>query len=143
MSFSESVRSWFVYLGHMSVINPGPYLSVLQSCWNLNVWNRIEALFLSSGSRYLGLSIVFTNDLEYCSVVLCGLHWYFPGVGEQDYHRICCVCRGLPLVRVAGCVLRVSIRVEKKSYIGSWTAPKTTTFGCFEHSICGCLVQVL
>ena len=29
------------------------------------MWNRKEALFLSSVSQYLGLSIVFTSDLEY------------------------------------------------------------------------------
>ena len=45
------------------------------------MWNRKEALFLSSVSRYLGLSIVFTSDLEYfASVVICGLHWYSHGV---------------------------------------------------------------
>ena len=38
-------------LGHLSVSKPGPYLSVL----HLHVWNRKEALFLSSVSRYLGL----------------------------------------------------------------------------------------
>ena len=54
-----------LYLGHMSVSKPGSYLSVLQSNWNLHVWNRKEALFLSSVSRYLGLSVVFTSDLEY------------------------------------------------------------------------------
>ena len=65
--------SWYVdssgfswdYLGHLSVSKPCPYLSVLQSYWNLNVWNRKEASFLSSVSRYLGLSIVFTSNLEY------------------------------------------------------------------------------
>ena len=62
MSSSASVRSAWglvlacglfmfflrLYLGHLSVSKPGPYLSVLQSCWNLHVWNRKEALFLSS-----------------------------------------------------------------------------------------------
>ena len=63
--------------------------------------------------------------------------------GEQDYHRICCVCRGLPQVRVASCLSRVNIRVKTKSYVGSWTAPRTTAFACLEHSTCGCLVRVL
>ena len=83
MSSSESVRSAWglvlvcgllmfflgLYLGHMSVSKPGPYLSVLQSYWNLHVWNRKEALFLSSVSRYLGLSVVFTSDLEYFALL--------------------------------------------------------------------------
>ena len=46
--------SWYVdysfflglYLGHLSVSKPCPYLSVLQSYWNLHVWNRKKALFL-------------------------------------------------------------------------------------------------
>ena len=79
MSSSESVRSaggfgpgvWILHVfpgivsWAFSVSKPDPYLSVLQSYWNLHVWNRKEALFLSSVSRYLGLSIVFTSDLEY------------------------------------------------------------------------------
>ena len=59
-----------LYLGHLSLSKPGLYLSVLQSYWNLHVWNRKEALFLSSVSRYLGLSIVFTSDLEYFGLLL-------------------------------------------------------------------------
>ena len=58
-----------LYLGHQSVSKPGPYLSVLQRYWNVHVWNRMEALFLSSVSRYLGLSIVFTSDLEYFALL--------------------------------------------------------------------------
>ena len=50
-----------LYLGHLSVSKPGPYLCFLQRYWNLHVWNRKEALFLSSVSRYLGLSIVLTR----------------------------------------------------------------------------------
>ena len=79
MSSSESVRSVLLcgffmfflrlYLGHMSVSKPGPYLSVLQSYWSLHVWNRKEALFLSSVLRYLGLSMVFTSDLEYFALL--------------------------------------------------------------------------
>ena len=42
---------------------------VLQSYWNLHAWNRKEALFLSSVSRYLGLSTVFTSDLEYFALL--------------------------------------------------------------------------
>ena len=135
MSSSASVRSAWglvlvcglfmfslrLYLGHLSVCK------LLQSYWNLHVWNRNEALFLSSVSQYLGLSIVSTSDLEYFgSVVLCGLHWHSPGVrsvGQQDYHRIRCVCRGLPLVRVAVCLSRVNIRVQLMSYVGSWRQP--------------------
>ena len=48
---------------------PGPFVSVLLSHWNLHVWNRKEALFLSSVSRYLGLSVVFTSDLEYFALL--------------------------------------------------------------------------
>ena len=33
------------------------------------MWNRKEALFLSSTSRYLGLSIVFTSDLQYFALL--------------------------------------------------------------------------
>ena len=38
---------------------------VQQSYWNSHVWNRKEALFLSSVSRWLRHSIVFTSDLKY------------------------------------------------------------------------------
>ena len=58
-----------LYLGHLSVSKLGLSLSVLQSYWNLHVWNRREALFLSSVSRYLGLSIVFSIDLEYFALL--------------------------------------------------------------------------
>ena len=58
-----------LYLGHQSVSKPGPYLSVLQSFWNLHVWDRKEALFLSSVSRYVGLSIMCTSDLEYFTLL--------------------------------------------------------------------------
>ena len=58
-----------LYRGHQSVSKPGPFLSVLQSHWTLHVWHRKEALFLSSVSRYLGLSIVFTSDLEYFALL--------------------------------------------------------------------------
>ena len=58
-----------LYLGHISVSKPGPYLSILQSYWNLHLWNRKEALFFSSVSRYLGLSSVFTSDLEYFALL--------------------------------------------------------------------------
>ena len=58
-----------LYLGHQSVSKPGPYLSVLQNYWNLHLWNRKEALLLSSVSRYLALSIVFTSDLEYLALL--------------------------------------------------------------------------
>ena len=58
-----------LYLGHLSVSKPDPHVSVLQSYWNLHMWNRNEALFFSSVSRYLGLSIVFTSDLEYFALV--------------------------------------------------------------------------
>ena len=136
-----------LYLGRMSVSKPCPYLSILQSYWNLHVWNRQEALFLSSVSRYLGLSIVFTSDLEYfaplSSVGRIGTLMCLCCRGEPDYHRICCVCRGLLLVRVAVCLSRVTIRAETMSYVGSWTAPKTTTFGCFDHSSCVGVVKDL
>ena len=33
------------------------------------MWNRKEALFLSCVSRYLGLSVVFTSDLEYFALL--------------------------------------------------------------------------
>ena len=72
-----------LYLGHQSVNKPNPYLSVLQSYWNLHVWNRKEALFLSSVSRYLGLSIVFISDLEYFALLSSWCPWCR---GEQDYH---------------------------------------------------------
>ena len=39
------------------------------SSTNLHVWNRKEVFFLSSVSRYLGLSIVFTSDLEYFALL--------------------------------------------------------------------------
>ena len=57
------------YLAYWSVNKPGPYLTELQSYWNLHVWNRNEALFLSSVSQYLGLSIVFTSDVEFFGLV--------------------------------------------------------------------------
>ena len=44
----SSCFSWDCILGNLSVSKPGPYLSVLQSYWNLHVWNRKGALFLSS-----------------------------------------------------------------------------------------------
>ena len=44
-------------------------MSILQSYWHLHVWNRKEGLFLTSVSRYLGLSIVFTSDLEYFALL--------------------------------------------------------------------------
>ena len=121
MSSSESVRSWFVYLGHMSVINPGPYLSVLQSCWNLNVWNRKEVFFLSSVSRYLGLSIVCTYDLEYCSVVLCGLHWYFPGVRGVGENKIT-----IEFVAFAGVFLWCGSQAASRGSISGWK-PRVTS----------------
>ena len=44
----------------------------LQSYWNLHVWNRKEALFLSSVSRYLGLiDRVHKRPGALCYVVLC------------------------------------------------------------------------
>ena len=45
------------------------HLSVLQSYWNLHVWNRKEALYLSSVWRYLELPIVFTNDFEFAALL--------------------------------------------------------------------------
>ena len=141
MSSSASVRSAWglvlvfgffmfflgLYLGHLSVSKPGPYLSVLQSYWNLHVWNRREALFLSSVSRYLCLSIVFTSDLEYFALlVLCGLHWHSPGVCGVGENKITIeFVASAGVVRVAVCLSRVNIRVETTSYVGSWTAPKT------------------
>ena len=71
MSSSESVRSaWgLVLVCGFFMFFLGLYLSVWQSYWNLHVWNRKEALFLSSVSRYLGLSVVFTSDLEYFALL--------------------------------------------------------------------------
>ena len=143
MSSTESVRSAWglvlvcgffmfflgLYLGHMSVSKPGPYLSVLQSYWNLHVWNRKEALFLSSVSRYPGLSIVFTSDLKYFALL--------SSVGCIGTHGVCGVGENkitIERVASAGVFLwcgsqaaspRVNIRVETKSYVGSWTAPRT------------------
>ena len=61
--------------------------------------------------------------------------------GDQDYHRICCVYSGLPLVRVEVCLSRVTIRVETMSCVGSWTAPTMTTVGALsirlEGALCG------
>ena len=161
MSSSASVRSALglvlvcgffmsfpgLYLGHLSVSKPGPCLSVLQSYWNLRVWNRKEALFLSSVSRYLGVLGEFTSDHEYfalrSSVGCIGTFLVSVVSGRTRLPPICWVCWGLPLVRVAVCLSRVAIRVETVSYVGSWTTPKTTACGCFEHSTCGCLVRVL
>ena len=76
-----------LYLGHQSVRKPGPYLSVLQSYWNLHVWHRKETLFFSSVSRYLGLSIMFTSILLcYPLWVALVLSWCLWCRGEQDYH---------------------------------------------------------
>ena len=114
-----------LYLGHLSVSKPGPYFlfECFPNYWNLHVWNRKEALFLSSVSRYLGVSIVFTSDLEYfallSSVGCIGTLMVSVLSGEQDYHRICCVCQGPPLVRVAVCLSQVTFRVETMSYVGS------------------------
>ena len=60
--------SWYVdYLGHQSGNKPGPYLSVLQSYWNLHV--ESDGSVVPLVSRYLGLSIVFTSDLEYFALL--------------------------------------------------------------------------
>ena len=58
-----------LYLEYRSVTKPGPYPTVLQSNWNLHVWSRKEALFLSSVSQYHRRSIVFTSDVEHFSLL--------------------------------------------------------------------------
>ena len=104
------------------------------------MWNRKEALFLSS------FSIVFTSDLE-CFALLSSVGC----IGTLMVSVVSGRTR-LPsnLLRLPGSssgasrsrsLSRVTIRVETMSYVGSWTAPKTTTCGCFEHSTCGCLVR--
>ena len=130
-----------LYLGHLSVSKPGPYLSVLQSYWNLHVWNRKEALFLSSVSRYLNLSIVFTSDLE-CVALLSSVGCV-GGDGENKITIEFVASARVFFWREWGVrLLRVNIRAETMRYV-AWTTPTTTTCGYFEHSACGCLVRVL
>ena len=109
-------------------------------------WNRKEALFLSSVSRYLGLSIVFTNDMEYfalLSSVGC--------IGTLMMSVVSGRTRLPPnLLRLLGSssgVSRTALLADPYPS-GSHELRRLVdhsdngSLGCSEHSICGCLVRV-
>ena len=105
-----------LYLGYQSVSKPGPYLRVLQSYWNLHMWNRKEALFLSSVSRCLGLAFG-------------RVHKYSHGVCDVGKNKI-------TVISVASAWSSLwTVEVAIMSYVGSRITLTRKTCGCFELSI--------
>ena len=103
--------------------------AVLQSYWNLHVWNRKEVLFLSSVSRYLGLLIVFTSDVL--------------GVGKKKITIEFVASAWSSLWSVAACLSRIDVEGVTVSYVGSWITLTRKTCGRFEHLTRGSFVRVL
>ena len=128
-------------LGASDMSKSGPHLIVFcKSYWSLHVWNRKEAAFLSSVSRYLGLSSVFTSDPEY--LALCHLWFAFDslgvcGVGENKLN-----IKLVHLLWAASGASRSKLLADHYpgstvSYVGSWVTLTRKTCGCFEHRLAG------
>ena len=120
-----------LYLGHVSVSKPCPYL----------VFSRATGICMCGIGRKRCSSRPSHDTLGFrscsqvtLSVLLCCPRWValVPSSclwcrEEHDCHQVCCVWLGPPRVRVAACLSRITIGVETVSCVGSRTTPTTKT----------------
>ena len=119
MSSSASVRSAWglvlvcgffmfflgLYLGHLSVSKPRATGSCMCGIGRKRCSSRpSHDTWACRSCSQVSWSILLCCHL-WVALVLSWCPWCR---GEQDYHRICYVCRGLPLLRVAVCLSRVN-----------------------------------